>query len=108
MIPTKMVQHISIVASEDSRRGCEYEVANGETIPNVGERHCLLMTEDIENAKRFVFQCADIHKPLLSVSRCADLRFQCVLSKHGGKLVCVCVRKVAKSSQSTVEETYTS
>ena len=87
VMPTRMCQHISIVASEDSKRGMEYELANGETIPNVGERHCMLMTEDSQIAKRITFQCADIHKPLLSVSRCADLGYQCVLGRGDGELV---------------------
>ena len=87
VMPTKLCPHISVIATEDSKRGMEYEVANGETLPNHGERHCLLMTEDSENPKKIVFQCADIHKPLLSVSRCADLGFQCILGKYGGQLV---------------------
>ena len=37
--------------------------------------------------KKIVFQCADIHKPLLSVSRCADLGYKCVLDKEGEELV---------------------
>jgi hypothetical protein len=65
----------------------EYEGANGETLPNVGERYCVLMTEDSQQEKKITFQCADIHKPLLSVSRCADLGYNCILGKHGGQLV---------------------
>ena len=87
VMPTSLCPHISIISTEDSRRGLEYEVANGETIPNVGERHCILMTEDSLQPKKITFQCADIHKPLLSVSRCADLGYQCVLEKDGGQLV---------------------
>ena len=87
VMPARLCQHISIIQTEESRRGMEYEVANGETIPNVGERHCLLMTEDSNNPKSIVFQVADIHKPLLSVSRCADLGFQCSLEKDGGRLL---------------------
>ena len=37
--------------------------------------------------KKITFQCADIHKPLLSVSRCADLGFDCVLESDDGKLL---------------------
>ena len=73
--------------SNDSRRGIEYEVAIGETIPNVGERYCLSMTEDSQHAKKITFQCADIHKPLLSVRRCADVGYRCELGKSGGRLV---------------------
>ena len=86
VMPAAMCGHISILQTEDSRRGVEYEVANGETIPNLGERHCFLMTENSHVMKEIVFQCADIHKPLLSVSRCADLGYQCILEKSGGKL----------------------
>ena len=34
-----------MMQTEDSRKGLEYKVANGENLPNVGERHCLLMPE---------------------------------------------------------------
>jgi hypothetical protein len=87
VMPTRLCSHISIAQTEESRRGMEYEVANGETIPNVGERHCLLMSEDSAHPKRIIFQCADIHKPLLSVSRCADLGYKCVLDDSGGELI---------------------
>ena len=68
--PSRMLQHIAITPSEDSLKGLEYEVANGETLPNVGDKHCVMMTEDSQSAKLITFQCADIHKPLLSVSSC--------------------------------------
>ena len=87
VLPSRMLQHIDIVPSEDSVKGLEYEVANGETLPNVGEKHCVMMTEDSLNAKLITFQCADIHKPLLSVSRCADLGYDCILGKTGGHLL---------------------
>ena len=35
---------IGVVESIQSREGVEYEVANGHTLPNLGERRCLLMT----------------------------------------------------------------
>lgn len=65
----------------------EYEVANGESIPNLGERRCLLMTVGSKAAKKIVFQIADVHKPLLSISRCADMGFMCVLDDGGGFLL---------------------
>ena len=86
VMPAAMCGHISMLQTADSRRGVEYEVANGETIPNLGERHCLLMSENSMVMKKIVFQCADIHKPLLSVSRCADLGYQCILEDNGGML----------------------
>ena len=59
-------------------------MANGETIPNLGERRCQLMTLGSNSAKKIVFQVADVHKPLLSISRCADMGFRCHLGKEGG------------------------
>ena len=86
VMPTSMCKHISIMQTEESRRGMEYEVANGETVLNVGARHCILMSENSQNPKRITFQCADIHKPLLSISRVADLGYDCILSRNGGEL----------------------
>ena len=42
------------------------------------------MTLGSSAAKKIVFQVADVHKPLLSISRCADMGFQCHLGKEGG------------------------
>ena len=36
--------------------------------------------------KKINFQVAEVHKPLLSISRLADQGFDCVLGKHGGFL----------------------
>jgi len=39
-----------------------------------------------EGMKRIAFQCADLHKPLLSVSRLSDQGYECTLGKLGGVL----------------------
>ena len=36
--------------------------------------------------KHIAFQCADVHKALLSVSRLADQGYECTLGKLGGVL----------------------
>ena len=33
--------------------------------------------------QRIVFQCANVHKALLSVSKCADPGYDCILGKVG-------------------------
>ena len=81
-----MCSHISVLQTPDSLRGMEYEVANGESLPNLGERKCLMMSEDSDVPKKITFQCADVHKALLSVSRVADLGYACTLGKFGGFL----------------------
>ena len=45
------------------------------------------MSENSHQKKKIVLQRADIHKPLLSVSRCADLGYKCVLDEEGGERV---------------------
>ena len=60
--------------------------ANGATIANEGERHCLMMTMGARSPKRITFQVADVHKALLSVTRVADAGFDCFLGRHGGYL----------------------
>ena len=63
-----------------------YEVANGEEIPNKGERRCEIMTLGSSIPKRITFQVADVHKPLLSISGCADMGFDCFLGRLGSQL----------------------
>ena len=86
VMPTDMCSHISILQNAKSRVGYEYEVANGEGLLNRGERQCLMMTQDSSSMKRIAFQCADVHKALLSVSKLADHGYECLLGKHGGEL----------------------
>ena len=86
VMPTKFGSHISMVATAKSRSGFEYEVANGEGLFNMGERRCFMMTENSDTMKRIAFQCADVHKPLLSVSRLADQDYECTPGKLGGVL----------------------
>ena len=42
--PRNLLEHIRIVPSAQSRAKIEYEVASGQTIPNLGERHCEFYT----------------------------------------------------------------
>ena len=75
--------------------GMEYEVASGESIPNLGERRCELWTDGAYSAKAITMQVADIHKPLLSLSRCADMGYEsqfgathgCLIDRHTGEVI---------------------
>ena len=53
-----------------------YEVADGNEIPNLGERRCVMWTEGSQDARKITLQVADVHKALLSLSRCADMGFE--------------------------------
>ena len=72
-MPTSEHEDITIVESEASRNNIEHEVATGEALANDGERKCLLMTVGAKRPKPVTFQCAEVHKALLSVSKCADM-----------------------------------
>ena len=61
-------------------------MANGAHIPNLRERRCELMTIGSTVGKLITFQVADVHKPLLSVTDCADMGFDCYLGMKDGHL----------------------
>ena len=88
VIPRAMADVIPIMPSLAALRGMEYEVANGQSIPNLGERRCLIWTEGATEAKKMNMQVADVHKGLLSLSRCADMGFESRLGRRAGALVC--------------------
>ena len=44
------------------------------------------MTVGSLQPKKITFRVADVHKPLLSISGCADIGFDCFLGQNGGQL----------------------
>ena len=78
---------IKVTPSEMSKMEGEYEVANAESLPNLGERHLAIWTEGCDTPKHLCMQVADVHKPLLSLSRCADLGYESRFGKYAGALV---------------------
>ena len=87
MPKTGLFEHLKIFPSRQSELGLEYEVANAATIPNLGERRLEVWTEGATQSKLMNIQVADVHKPLLSLSRCADMGFESRFGKHYGALV---------------------
>ena len=65
----------------------EYEVADGHTIPNLGERRCIMWTDGATEGSKINLQVADVHKPLLSFSRCADMGFESLFGRVAGDLI---------------------
>ena len=51
-----------------SKRGTEYEVANGVRIPNLGEKKFVAYTEE-GSMRSLTAQVCDVNKPLLSVRK---------------------------------------
>ena len=86
-MPIFLCSDIPLRESEQQRSGLEYEVANGQSIPNEGERRCLMMTRGATGPKRITFQVAEVHKALLSITRAADVGYECHLNAQGGYLL---------------------
>ena len=86
IMPASMCSGIPVIETDLVREGVEYEVANGEALPNMGERRCEVMTIGSLTPKRITFQVADVHKPLLSITACSDMGYDCFLGKEGGTL----------------------
>ena len=86
VLPASLCSHIRLRESAGSKAKVEYEVASGKKIPNLGEKHCEVFVEGSASAMMMHFQVADIHRPLLSLSKCADQGFQSHLDYWGGWL----------------------
>lgn len=67
---------IRIWPSIQSERGFAYEVANGDELPCLGERRLEVATEGSGILRAMAIQVADVHKLLLSLSRCADAGYE--------------------------------
>jgi len=86
VMPKNLCSNIKLRESEASKAGVEYEVASGKAVPNLGERHCEIFCEGAGSSMMMHFQVADIHRPLLSLSRAADQGFKSHLDWYGGYL----------------------
>ena len=86
-MPRKTCQGIAIQPSLQSMQCMEYEVADGNTIPNLGERRCLMWTDGASKPRPINLQVADVHKALLSLSRCADMGVESRFSRVAGALI---------------------
>ena len=86
VVPKDMMPGIPVTPSLQSLKGLEYEVASGNSIPNLGEKRCEMWTEGSSAPKAIAMQVADVHKALLSLSRCADMGFE---SRFGATMGCL-------------------
>ena len=83
-MPLSLCSEIALRESEQQRYGLEYEVANGASIRNEGERRCLMMAKNASEPRHITFQVADVHKALLSITRAADAGYECHLGQRVG------------------------
>ena len=50
-------------------KGVSYEVANGDEIPNLGEKRCIITTDEASEAIPLTMQVCDVHTSLLSIGK---------------------------------------
>ena len=67
-----MVVTANLHESEGSRRGVEYKVANGESIPNLGETMFVAWTQEGAN-RNIKAQVCSVQQGLLSVKRMVEV-----------------------------------
>ena len=93
VMPISLCSDIPLRESEQQRSGLEYEVANGQSIPNEGERRCLMMTRGTSRPKWITYRVAEVHKAILSIPRAADVGYECHLNAQGGYLLDIWSKK---------------
>lgn len=79
VMPVKAAEHFQVADSPGLKGGQKWEAANGDAIHNLGERICMVSTAGAGENRVVHFQVADVKKPLLSVTRTADMGYGCVL-----------------------------
>ena len=84
--PPELAPQVKIEPSEGSKRGRSYTVANGEDLPNLGQKSISVVTESGDQAV-IKTQIAQVAKPLTSVGETCDRGNLVVFSAHGGAIL---------------------
>jgi hypothetical protein len=82
VVGEEMLHSIKTTEGEAFKRGVEYEVANGVTIPNLGEKCFVAVAEEGQRRKMKAQVCA-VNKALLSVSRMVQAGNRVVFEQSG-------------------------
>ena len=64
-----LIRSVEVTPSAASLRGVKYEVANGEHIPNLGEKHLRGFTDQEGFPRHVTAQVCDVSEPLMSVAK---------------------------------------
>ena len=81
--PPELAPGANIVPSDGSKRGWKYTVANGDDIPNLGQKTINVVTESGKSAV-LTTQIAEVAKPLTSVGEMCDNGNLVIFSATGG------------------------
>ena len=86
VISEHMAPQVKLRPSQGSREGVRYVTANGETMPNNGEKHIQVMTDEGHKCM-LNMQVTDVKKPLMSVARICDAGHDVVFTSSGGTII---------------------
>jgi hypothetical protein len=86
VISEKQAPHVKVRPSQGSREGVRYVTANGETMPNKGEKHIQVKTNEGHKCM-LNMQVTDVKKPLMSVARICDAGHQVIFRNDGGTII---------------------
>ena len=82
VISEDMVMSVDLCDSPASKRGVEYEVANGVRIPNLGEKRFVGTSEE-GISRRLTAQVCEVNKGLLSVSKVTKAGSRVIFDSDG-------------------------
>ena len=83
--PKTFAPQVAVCETEASKRGSCFYAANGDEIPNLGEKHVPMITAEGQ-AVRMKYQVADVVRPLCSVSAICDRDNTVVFGKAGAHI----------------------
>ena len=72
MCPSSMATNVSVVPGAKMKAGVRYTCAGGKKLPNLGEKRCMLTTEETGTVRGLTMQVANVQKALMSVSKAVD------------------------------------
>ena len=81
VVPPTVADHVRL--EDGPKKGVEYEVADGGSIKNPGERRCLVGNDHNYTLNRIDLQVTEVHKPLLSVAKMVDAGQRVVFEAAG-------------------------
>ena len=82
VVSDEMLTSVRIKESVGSKRGVEYEVANGIRIPNMGQKKFVGVSDE-GTTRTITAQVCDVNKPLLSVKKVMSAGNRVVFDDEG-------------------------
>ena len=82
VVNEQMLESVETKEGPASRRGVEYEVANGVRIPNLGEKRFTGVSEE-GKTRQITAQVCDVNKALLSVKKVVGAGNRVVFEQEG-------------------------